>query len=604
MYKRMTRKNILIGVLILAIFGFALWVLLPLQASVELVYQASFSDNTTVQEKETAFENAIHAIDNRVTVDKVKDYTVERQDDESITIRLKNYKNVEAAVELVGQLDSFTVSEQKLLGGRLGRNGLNLGLDLVGGVHLVYEADVSENSTEQNLNMSRTVTTIKKRIDKYGVTEPVIQQVGADRVMVQLPGFTDIDAAKSLVEQTGFLEFREVETDTSVQPVTLANYLDENQNSFIDQQEKGKRIFVRAFVNEEEQLEYETVGFLTSENGTLVFQDASGNTVDRGALSAFPNSLCWIPARGNNGVALTGDLLSDAQPNSIQEGGTKFVVSIQWNSEGTDIFNNIAARLYSRPENSDQRALGIFLDDSLLSNPQIQRESYAGGSAQIEGSFTQAEVVELANLLKSGALPLPLKQPPLYQEKVSATLGADFIEMSWLAGLIGIILVMFFMVAYYRVPGLLASVALVFYGALVLAIFKLWPVTLSLAGIGGFILSIGMAVDANVLIFERMKEELRMGRTLGAAIEAGFNRAWSAIRDSNITTIIVCIILIWLASSIVSSAPVMGFAWTLLIGVVVSMVTAIFVTRTLLRLFIHSRLGNKTVLFNIDRGQK
>jgi protein-export membrane protein SecD len=449
------------------------------------------------------------------------------------------------------------------------------------------------------------VTTIKKRIDKYGVTEPVIQQVGGDRIMVQLPGFTDIDAAKSLVEQTGFLEFREVETDISIQPVTLADYLDENQNSFIYQQETGKRIFIRSFTNEEGQREYETVGFVTSENGTLVFQDASGNSVDRGALSAFSSSLCWMPARGDNGVALTGDLLSDAQPNSIQEGGmTRFVVSIQWNNEGADIFNDIAARLYSRPSGSEQRALGIFLDDSLLSNPQIQQSSYSGGSAQIEGRFTQAEVVELANLLKSGALPLPLKQPPLYQEKVSATLGADFIEMSWLAGLIGIILVMFFMIAYYRIPGLLASLALVFYGAIVLAIFKLWPVTLSLAGIGGFILSIGMAVDANVLIFERMKEELRMGRTLGAAIEAGFNRAWSAIRDSNITTIIVCIILIWLASSIVASAPVMGFAWTLLIGVVVSMFTAIFVTRTLLRLFIHSRLGNKTALFNIDRGQK
>jgi protein-export membrane protein SecD len=601
----MTRKNIIIGVLILAIFGFALWVLLPLQASVDLVYQASFSANTTAEEKEAAFDNAINTIDNRVTVDKVKDYTVERQDNESITIRLKNYKDVEGAIELVGQLDSFTVSDQKLVGGRMGRNGLNLGLDLVGGVHLVYEADVSENTTEQNLNMSRTVTTIKKRIDKYGVAEPVIQQVGNDRVMVQLPGFTDIDAAKSLVEQTGFLEFREVETDISIQPVTLANYLDESQNSFIYQQETGKRIFVRSFVSEEGQLEYETIGFVTSENGTLVFQDASGNRVDRGALSAYANSLCWMPAKGDNGVALTGDLLSDAQPNSIQEGGIpEFVVSIQWNNEGADIFNDIAARLYSRPSGSDQRALGIFLDDSLLSNPQIQQSSYSGGSAQIEGRFTQVEVVELANLLKSGALPLPLKQPPLYQEKVSATLGADFIEMSWLAGLIGIILVMFFMIAYYRIPGLLASLALVFYGAIVLAIFKLWPVTLSLAGIGGFILSVGMAVDANVLIFERMKEELRMGRTLGAAIEAGFNRAWSAIRDSNITTIIVCIILIWLASSIVASAPVMGFAWTLLIGVVVSMFTAIFVTRTLLRLFIHSRLGNKRELFNIDRGQK
>jgi preprotein translocase subunit SecD len=160
------------------------------------------------------------------------------------------------------------------------------------------------------------------------------------------------------------------------------------------------------------------------------------------------------------------------------------------------------------------------------------------------------------------------------------------------------------MIAYYRLPGLLASLALVFYGALILALFKLIPVTLSLAGLGGFILSIGMAVDANVLIFERMKEEIRMGRTLAAAIEAGFNRAWSAIRDSNITTIIVCIILYWMGSVLVAGAPVMGFALTLGIGVIVSMFTAIVVTRTLLRLFVGSSITRKTVLFSIDRGKK
>jgi preprotein translocase subunit SecD len=200
-----------------------------------------------------------------------------------------------------------------------------------------------------------------------------------------------------------------------------------------------------------------------------------------------------------------------------------------------------------------------------------------------------------------------LKQPPLYQEKVSATLGANFIEMSWLAGLIGIVLVMIFMIAYYRLPGFLASLALVFYGVLVLAIFKLWPsphITLTLAGLGGFIVSIGMAVDANVLIFERMKEELRTGRTLGAAIEAGFNRAWKAIIDSNITTIIACIILIIVGGNIVSGEPVKWFGVVLLIGTLISMFTAILVTRTLLRMFVHSPLAKQTALFRIDRGKK
>jgi len=176
--------------------------------------------------------------------------------------------------------------------------------------------------------------------------------------------------------------------------------------------------------------------------------------------------------------------------------------------------------------------------------------------------------------------------------------------MSLKAGLIGIILVMLFMIIYYRLPGVLASLALVFYGALVLAVFKLIPVTLTLAGIGGFVLSIGMAVDANVLIFERMKEEFATGRTLGAAIEAGFNRAWTAIRDSNVTTIIVCIILIWLGSSIVESAPVTGFAVTLLIGVLVSMFSAIIVTRTLLRLFVGTPLAKKMALFSAHQERK
>jgi preprotein translocase subunit SecD len=279
-------------------------------------------------------------------------------------------------------------------------------------------------------------------------------------------------------------------------------------------------------------------------------------------------------------------------------------VSIEWNAEGGKLFDEIAKRLYnSGAYGTPQRALGIFLDNTLLSAPQIREQEYHG-SGVISGDFTINEVEELANMLKSGALPMPLEKPPLYQEKVSATLGADFIEMSWMAGLIGIILVMLFMIAYYRLPGFLASLALVFYGSLVLALFKLIPVTLSLAGLGGFILSIGMAVDANVLIFERMKEELRMGRTLGAAIEAGFNRAWSAIRDSNITTFIVCGILFWIGSILVAGAPAKGFAATLAIGVAVSMFTAIVVTRTLLRLFVGGPLSRKRVLFSVDRGKK
>jgi preprotein translocase subunit SecD len=199
---------------------------------------------------------------------------------------------------------------------------------------------------------------------------------------------------------------------------------------------------------------------------------------------------------------------------------------------------------------------------------------------------------------------MPLVKPPLYQEKISATLGAEFIDKSWKAGLIGLALVMVFMMAYYRLPGFMASLALIFYSTLTLTICKLWPVTLSLGSIGGIIVGIGIAVDANVLIFERMKEEFRAGRTLGAAIEAGFHRAWSAIWDSNVTTWIAAIILFWLGNTAMHNAAVIGFAVTLFLGAVVSMFTAVLVTRTLLRALNGTGLANKIWLFTVTGGKK
>jgi preprotein translocase subunit SecD len=269
-----------------------------------------------------------------------------------------------------------------------------------------------------------------------------------------------------------------------------------------------------------------------------------------------------------------------------------------WDEEGSKLSKEITGRLIGQ-------RLGIFEGDEPLRGsdgrsvaPFIQSTIVSKG--RITG-LTVNDATRLSNQLNYGRLPVPLEI--IYDQTVSPILGADFIDMSLKAGLIGIALVMLFMILYYRLPGLMASLALVFYGAMVLAIFKLFSVTLTLAGIGGFILSIGMAVDANVLIFERMKEELRSGRTLGAAIEVGFNRAWTAIRDSNVTTFIICGILLWLGNSIVVSAPVVAFAWALAIGVAVSMFTAIVVTRTLLRLFIGTRLTQRTALFSIYAGK-
>ena len=492
--------------------------------------------------------------------------------------------------------------------GVLGKRGIRLGLDLVGGVHLVYQAQFPEGTTteEQARGMDRALEIIRTRIDKYGVTEPAIQKLeiaGKDCISVKLPGFTDVEEAKKLVKQTGFLEFRRVELNKEGNPVYLSDYLENEQVEFFDKDEDGTRLFA------EQRYEGGIPGavLVKDEGGDLRFVDGAGNPVDIEELKRIPMKLrSWIPARGQDGTTLTGAFLEEAKAVPDQQAGvvTAMKIAIVWSEEGGEIFNQVAERIYNAgPLNSAQRDIGIFLDDELISAPQILQPLYEGGRGEITDGFDIAEATRLSHLLESGALPMPLGESPLYQDLISATRGDISVEMAIKAGLIGIVLVMLFMILYYRLPGLMASLALVFYGALVLALFKLIPVTLTLAGIGGFVLSIGMAVDANILIFERMKEELRAGRTLGAAIEAGFNRAWTAIRDSNVTTFIVCGILYWLGSSIVASAPVMGFALTLFIGVAVSMFTAIVVTRTLLRLFVGTRLAQRTPLFTVYAGK-
>jgi preprotein translocase subunit SecD len=491
-----------------------------------------------------------------------------------------------------------------LNGTRFGRNGMRLGLDLVGGIQLVYQGQFTANtsSSEKSAAMDRAVLVVQKRIDAFGVTEPVIQKLGDDRILIQLPGFTDTDTARQLVEQTGFLEFREVELNTSGGIVYLRDYLSANVTDFFAANETAPRVFVNESGQGNDYGRF--VAFLSKVDGVLTFTDANGNAVDNATLQQYGDMAAWIPARGDDGTPLTGDLLSDAQAGLGGSLGTTPEVNITWNSKGADIFDQIAVRLYNPSETySLDHALGIFLDNNLLSAPQVRAQKF-DGKGTISGSFTVKSAESLANLLKSGSLPVQLQKPPLSQEKVSATLGAEFITMSWKGGLIAILLVMLFMIAYYRVPGLMASLALLFYGTLTLAICKLWPITLSLGGIGGIIVSMGIAVDANVLIFERMKEEFRAGRTLGAAIEAGFHRAWSAIWDSNVTTFIACIILYWLGSSAMHNAAVTGFAVTLFIGAVVSMFTAVWVTRTLLRMLVGTGLAQNAALFTVTGGKK
>ena len=309
----------------------------------------------------------------------------------------------------------------------------------------------------------------------------------------------------------------------------------------------------------------------------------------------------WIPATGTidgQEKVLTSSYFKENTYVASDNLG-RIQLHFEWNEEGSQLSEEITSRLIGQP-------LGIFEgDEPLLGEdgrpiaPIVQNVITDTG---VITGLSLKEATDLSKQLNAGRLPVPLEI--IYEQTVSPLLGADFVDLSIKAGVIGLILVMLFMIAYYRLPGAMACIALAFYGAVVLAIFKLMPVTLTLAGIGGFVLSIGMAVDANVLIFERMKEEFQTGRTLGAAIEVGFSRAWTAIRDSNVTTFIVCIILFWVGSSVAAGAPVKGFAWTLGIGVAVSMFTAIVVTRTLLRFFVGSRLARKISLFTAYSGEK
>ena len=430
--------------------------------------------------------------------------------------------------------------------GILGKRGIQLGLDLQGGVHIVYQADLSSIEPDDwGSAMDGAAAILQNRVNPLGVTEPVIQIQGNDRIMLELPGLSISDVEKERLARVDILEFGELTTD-----------------------------------NETAKWEAE-------------YWDRDTMTVILGK---------WKPATAN----ISGEeeaLTSRYFKTNTQVGRDELrgiELHFEWDEEGSQLSEEITERLIDKPMaifDGDEPLEG---EDGMLIAPYV--ESTITGRGVITG-LSLNDATLLSRQLNFGRLPVPLEI--IYDQTVSPILGSDFVGMSVRAGLIGIIIVMAFMIFYYRLSGLLASLALIFYGVLVLAVFKLWPgFTLTLAGMGGFILSIGMAVDANVLIFERMKEEIRAERTLGSAIEAGFNRAWTAIRDGNVTTLIVCIILFWLGSSIVASAPVQGFALTLAIGVVVSMFTAILVTRTLLRLFVGGPLAQQTRLFSPHLGKK
>lgn len=276
----------------------------------------------------------------------------------------------------------------------------------------------------------------------------------------------------------------------------------------------------------------------------------------------------WQPTSLNGSQLKKADVQFNEQSGEPQ-------VTLSFNTEGKDMFAQITKENLQKP-------VAIVLDNEIISAPIVQAV-ISDGQAVITGKFNIQEAKKLAVELNAGALPVPISL--VEQRSVGATLGNDSVKQSLIAGLFGVLLVAFFMIAYYRFPGFLAVIALTIYSLLVLAVFKLVPVVLTLAGIAGFILSIGMAVDANILVFERMKEELREGKTLGSAVDEGFKRAWSSIRDSNISSLITCAILYYTTTGLVR-----GFALTLAIGIIFSMFTAITVTRTFLKLVVNTKL--------------
>ena len=578
--------------------------------------------------------------------------------------------------------------------------GLSLGLDLQGGGHLVYQANLTDPETGAVLEVSEDQMeslkrAIERRVNSAGLGEPIIQILGDDRLLVQLPGVTDLQRAKDLIGETARLEFKrrelnvpreadeittddvlsvtvdflpepdlgedepaETETESEDEPAETETESEDEQPAETESEdaesgqpaapdvpaeaeepldrpiaflveftdagalefqaildrvtgkyieavtqlqigERGYPSFIEVLVDGSQQLRYQitplaiaqmetstTYAFLVPEEVTTNEQPPLEVMKERVGDSA---QIRFIELQGSvdEDTGLTGDDLSRAFPGQHTASGLP-IVNLEFDDRGTRIFGELTQDIIVKQQDTGIRdQIAIFLDGNELISPEVNAV-ITSGTAIIEGrqDFTIERVRNLALLLESGRLPIPIE---LIQERgVDAILGADSLAKSVVAGLIGLALVLVFMVLYYRLPGLVAAVALVIYVSIVLAIFKIVPVTLTLSGVAAVILSIGMAVDANILIFERMKEELRAGRTLLSSINFGFDRAWPAIRDGNVSTLITCAILFWFADQLGASI-VQGFAVSLAIGVGVSMFTAITVSRTLLRVVATAR---------------
>lgn len=421
---------------------------------------------------------------------------------------------------------------------------VRLGLDLQGGVQVVLEADMPQDQQVDAGAMGAAKTIVENRVNALGVAEPLVQLAGSNRIVVELPGITDPETAVDTLRGTGLLEFIDAGF-TFLPPGT------EVRTSFQENGEFG-------------------IATPAPEPTATLAPTATATDAISPTVTVEPE-ISPTPAARVFRTVITGQHLESAQVGQDEYGRPQ--INFTLTEEGRQIF---AAHTSA----SIGSYLAIALDGVIVSSPRIET-AITEATGRITGDFALAEARNLVVQLRYGALPVPLKV--IQNRTVGPTLGQDSVAKSTRAGIVGVAIVLAFMLVYYRLHGLVADIALLIYALVTFALFKLVPVTLTLPGLAGFLFSVGTAVDANILIFERMKEELRQGRRLGSAIRTGFDRAWTSIRDSNLSTLITCAILYWFGSNF-GASMVKGFAVTLFLGVLVSMFTAITVTRTVIRL--------------------
>ncbi len=563
-------------------------------------------------------------------------------------MNVKNKKRLKVSLVIALAILSILISNPKKTGivwldQATEKFKINLGLDLQGGVHLLYEADMSNIKSENRRESLEGIQdVVKNRVDPSGVGEALVQtsQMGdVHRLIVDLPGKENAEKAKKLIEETPLLEFKEQDLDGVLSEEDKAS-IQEYRNS---QREKAEEILQKALNGEDfaelaknnsQDFETSQIGgdldFFKKEEMPAEFSDVVfGENFNKGEI--YPkiieteaglhivkkedekeengekqirasHILFMVPdeeqilaqkQQSFKDTGLTGQQLKEAQLRFNQQ-TNESEVGLVFDNEGTELFKEITERNQGKP-------VAIYLDGEIINAPIVQAV-IRNGEAVISGDFTIKEAKDLFQRLNAGALPVPINL--ISQQSVGPSLGKISLEKSLKAGLIGFAAVSSFMILYYRIFGLVSIFSLAFYTALMVSIFKLssitpFSITLTLSGIAGYILSIGMAVDANILIFERVKEEIRNGKSLRVAADEGFKRAWLSIRDGNISTLITAFILMVLGTGFIK-----GFALTLIIGISISMFTAIVVTQMILKFMLIERFEKYKFLFIVGSGKQ